>query len=291
MAIGKGKETTEAQVFSKYIGVASCFVLAVNPDKKKLEELYQTTLDKDPEYIIKKEGEQDSVRISFVVKTDEDKYPAMTTQVTFYLRNEGRFNKDKTKLQVIDKYGRTCWVGIEDAKNHVIPMYSNGPANIDADYRPCYSGEENLTNFIKTWLNLPNVMSYIDGKWVPNPDVAPEDCECRLDCIKDYFKGNFKELADIVNILPNNKVKILFGVKNTADNKQYQTCFIDRFLKPFVTNYDKLEEDVKSRKDASAYPDTEFRVIELEEYKLEPSKLNEKGEIKTEDSDDDLPWK
>ena len=215
----------------------------------------------------------------------------MTTQVTFYLRNEGRFNKDKTKLQVIDKYGRTCWVGIEDAKNHVIPMYSNGPANIDADYRPCYSGEENLTNFIKTWLNLPNVMSYIDGKWVPNPDVAPEDCECRLDCIKDYFKGDFKELADIVNILPNNKIKILFGVKNTADNKQYQTCFIERFLKPFVTNYDKLEEDVKSRKDSGAYPDTEFRVIELEEYKLEPSKLNDKGEIKTEDSEDDLPWK
>ncbi len=290
MAIGKGKETTEAQVFSKYVGIASCFVLAVNPDKKKLEELYQTTLDKDPEYIKKKEGEQDAVIINFIVKTDEANYPAMTTKVSFYLRNEGRFNKDKTKVQVIDKYGRTCWVGIEDAKNHVIPMYSNGPANIDADYRPCFSGEENLTNFIKTWLNIPNVMSYIDGKWVKNPDVNPEDCECRLDNIKEYFKGNFKELQSIISLLPNNKIKILFGVKNTSDNKQYQDCFIDMFLKPSITNYDRLEKALTDRKNNGGYADTEFEVCDLKEYKLEPSDLNEKGEIKTKESDDDLPW-
>lgn len=290
MAIGKGKESVEAQIFSKYVGVASCFVLAVNPDKKKLEELYQTTLDKDPEYIKKKEGEQDAVIINFIVKTDDANYPAMTTKVSFYLRNEGRFNKDKTKVQVIDKYGRTCWVGIEDAKNRVIPMYANGPANIDADYRPCFYGEENLTNFIKTWLNIPNVMSYIDGKWVENPDVNPEDCECRLDNIKEYFKGNFKELQGIISLLPNNKIKILFGVKNTSDNKQYQDCFIDMFLKPSITSYDRLEKVLTERKNNGGYADTEFEVCDLKEYKLEPSDLNEKGEIKTEKSDDDLPW-
>lgn len=61
---------------------------------------------------------------------------------------------------MIDKYGRATWVTPEQLKGHVIPLDKNGnPLQIDADYRPAYEGEENLTNFIKAYLNIPNPMS------------------------------------------------------------------------------------------------------------------------------------
>ena len=51
MAISKGSVSTEGLEIKRFIGVGSVFVLAVNPDKKKLEELYMTQLEKEPEYV------------------------------------------------------------------------------------------------------------------------------------------------------------------------------------------------------------------------------------------------
>ena len=51
MAFAKGNESTEAAPIKRYIGVAPVTVLAVNPDKATLEQLYNTTLEKAPEYV------------------------------------------------------------------------------------------------------------------------------------------------------------------------------------------------------------------------------------------------
>ena len=40
LTIGKTQESTETQEFKKYVGVGSSFVVAVNPTKKQLEEIY-----------------------------------------------------------------------------------------------------------------------------------------------------------------------------------------------------------------------------------------------------------
>ncbi|MDQ9822852.1 hypothetical protein RFZ44_05690, partial [Acinetobacter sp. 163] len=74
-------------------------------------------------------------------------------------------------------------------------------------------GEEELTKFIKAYLNIPNVMKYVNNTWVMVDN--PEDCEARLEHIEDYFKGNFKELREVIALQPNNRVKVLFGVKTT----------------------------------------------------------------------------
>ena len=80
MAFAKGNESVEAAPISRYIGVAPVFVLAVNPTKEELEKLYDTELEKAPEYIseteVGLEGNKykvPQVRLDFIVRTDAEK--------------------------------------------------------------------------------------------------------------------------------------------------------------------------------------------------------------------------
>ena len=278
-AFAKGNESTEGSAVKRIIGVGPVFVLAVNPNKTELEKLYNTQIENEPEYVGEIEVGEDkhkvkNVRIDFIVKTDPEKCNGIevTTKIPFFIRNEYRFNRDNTKVQVIDKYGRTAWVTAEQAKAHEIPMYKNGPANLDKDYRPCYVGEEDLTNFIKRYLVIPNVMKYVNNTWVMVD--KPEDCEARLENIPEYFKGNFKELRDAISLQPNNKVKALFGVRTTDDNKQYQAVYTQMFLSNSTTDYGKLDTDLQERKAAGAYPTTEFIVGDLREYNVETTNFS-----------------
>ena len=288
MAFAKGKESVDV-VNKKYIGVAPVYVLAVNPNKEQLEKLYNTQLENEPEYLGEVEVGEDkhkvkNVRLDFIVKTVADRCNGieLISKVTFFVRNELKYNKDKTKVQVIDKYSRTAWVTVEQAKAHEIPVYSNGPANIDKDYRPVFVGEEELTSFIKTYLNIPDVMKYVDNKWIMVSNT--EDCEARLDNITKYFNGDFKELKDIISLQPNNKIKVLFGVRNT-DKGQYQTVYTNMFLKNSVTKYDKLKDNLQERKAAGAYSTTEFEVVDLKEYTVEATNFEENNNPVEE-----LPW-
>ena len=283
MAFGKAQESKEAAEIKRYTGVGSIFVVGVNPSKSELEKLYDRELDKDPEYITEKDGVI-SARIEFIIKTDStakcNNGIELITKLPVFISKEYRFNKDKTKVQVIDKYGRTAWVTKEQAKNHEIPVYGNGkPANIDKDYRPAYVGEEIVTNFLKLFLGIPNV-----EKWVKNEETGrrevvglvdnPEDCECRLENIEDYFKGKFNEIKDAINLMPNNKIKVLFGVRTTDEGKQYQDVYTRKFLSNAVSVYDKLSEDVQSAKDNGAYPNTEFVIADLQEYTVQATNFN-----------------
>jgi hypothetical protein len=272
MAFSAGKVTTEGGEFKRYIGVAPVFVVSTNPTKGELEAIYNNTMDKDPEYI----GTQDVngtqvpyARIDFIVKTDAEKANGieMTSKVSYFIRKEYRFNRDKSKVQVIDKYGRTAWVTKEQANAHEIPQYANGPANLDKDYRPCFVGEEDLTNFIKTYLNIPNVQKYVDGKWILVDN--PAECEARLDGIDKFFAGDFKELREIMSYQPNNKVKIMFGVRTSDDGKQYQTAYTQMVLRNGVTDFSKLDKDLQDRKSAGAYPTTEFEAQPIHEYNVD----------------------
>ena len=289
MAIAKGKESVEATGFTRYIGVGAAYIKAVNPNKKEMEALYGREQENEPEYVgtVERDGKDiPNVRISFITNPDPEKYgEGILIPHTYFLRREYRYNSDKTKVQVIDKYGRTAWVTIEQAKNHEIPMYSNGPANLDKDYRPAFVGEEELTQFLINYLNIPNVMKYdrANNKWylVDNP----QDSECRLDEIEKYFKGDFSELRAAIALQPTNKVKILYGVRTSDDNKQYQTTYTRMTLKNSVTDYSKLDADVmemKSRSTSASVAQTEYRVDNFQEYKVEATPIVEATTESTE---------
>ena len=291
MAFASGKESVEGSGVKRYTGIAPVNVLAVNPTKEELEKIYNTQLENAPEYLSEIEAGEDkhkvkSARIDFIVQTDAARCNGIDfiTKITFFLRNEPRYNRDKTKVQVIDKYGRTAWPTVEEAKAYSTTLTkadgSTYEANIDKDYRPAYVGEEELTNFIRTYLRIPNVMEYVKGSWVMTQN--PQFCEARLDGIAQYFIGNFSELNSVIALQPKNKVKVLFGVRTSDDNKQYQVAYTRKFLPNNATDYSKLDADVQSSKNAGAYGTTEFFVGDLKEYVVEPTNFDTAA--------DDLPF-
>ena len=292
MAFATGKESTEGGVVKRYVGVAPVFVIAVNPDKKTLESIYNTNLDKTPEYIGEREvglegnkTKVPKVRLDFIVKTDSEKCGIeMISKVSFFLAKEPRYNKDRSKVQVINKYGETTWLSLEDAKAKRVP--DNLSWFEPADFRPAYTGEEEVTAFIKAYLNIPN-KSYrkANGEVVELADKS--EAEARLDNIEKYFKGDFSELNAVIALQPKNKVKCLFGVKS-VNEKQYQDVFLQKFLKNNVSDYSKLEAEVMDRKNNGSYPSTEFfvnnKIVDIQEYSVDATNLDAKP------VDDDLPF-
>ena len=288
MAFSSGTKSAEEGVSSlkRGIGVASVSILGVNPNKAQLESFYNTTIENEPNYLgeVEVDGKKvKTARLDFIVKVAEGKYKnadgsditSLVNRITFFIRNEYRFNRDKTKVQIIDKYGRTAWATVEEAKNHEIPTVANGnKARIDSGYRPAYVGAEELTNFFKAYLCIPSVEKWNNSQVVGLID-NPTEAEARLENIQNYFNGNISEISSVVAKQPENKVKALFGIKTTSDNKKYQDVFTKMFLKNGTTDYSRLDAAVKAAQNAGAYPNTVFEVSDFHEYVETPTSFNE----------------
>lgn len=314
MAIGKVKASSEGGNIKRFVGVGSFRVIGVNLNKEKLSDFYGRTVEKDQVYVTDKVDESDGnkaykqARISFAVvadklneegkeiKTNAGLAEDFKTTVNFFIDSRYTYNKDKTKVKVLDKYNRSAWVTVEQAKNHQIPVYSNGPANIDKDYRPCLRGEEELTDFIINYLNIAPVMFMANNEWktVDNP----EDSECALEHIKDYFKGDFSELTEICNLIPTNRIKLVVGVKTAENGNQYESIFTTKTLRNGTSNYNRITTIVRDRQtagvDASVFYDAAKVITDIHEYVQEEVK-----ETKFDDpfaspspapGEDAMPW-
>ena len=281
MAFSKGQVSTEGASVKRYVGVGSMFVRDVNPTKAEIDKFFGRESDNEPVYITEVENngvKVPSVRISFLVEADPEKHEGLEfkSSVNIFLRREPRVNRDGTKKQIIDKYGRTAWATTEEIANHIIPTYNNGKkANISSDYRVAYNGEEDLTNFLIAYLNIPAPANYVNGEWVDKPASEIIDSEARLEHIEDYFKNNFNELKEIIKYQPLNKVKVCFGVRKSEDGREYQNCFTRKFLRNSSTNYSKLDAEIKEAQNAGAYSTTEFDTKDLHEYVVTPTNFNE----------------
>lgn len=278
MAFSKGNVSTEGISIPRYIGVGAVNVVGVNPTKAEFEKLFNTTLDEAPEYT----GAQDTdggkvryARVELVLHTVPESNDGIdvTTRMSLFVRDQFRYNRDQTKIQVIDKYGRTAWVTKDELDKHEIPTYSNGnKANLDPDYRPCYQGEEDLTNFFRAFLNIPSPMVYKNNKWEPADNL--DECLARFDNIKNLFNGDFSEIKTAWELQQTNKVKVLFGIRTNSEGKQYQTFYTRMFLRNSQTNYDRLEQDVKQTQEAGGLSTSEFRICPLQEYTVESTNLD-----------------
>ena len=295
MAI-KANASSQGGSFKQYIGVGSFRVLGVNPTKEELSKFYGREVTADPVYITEKQDNDGKpykqARISFmiqadllyedckIIKTNAALSEPLKTTINFYIDNRYFYNKDKTKVQVIDKYARTAWVTIEQAKNKQIPVYKNGPARLDADYKPALRGEEELTNFIINYLNVTPIESYNrnSGQWVVNSN--PEDCEANLYKIQDYFKGDFSELKEYCKLIPTNRVKILMGVRTDNEGRQHNTAYTRVVLRNGSNSYTYLKDDIQGRKDAGAlqnetYSDDNVGLIQdIHEYSADVKETN-----------------
>ena len=290
LVIGKTAESKEAgESFKRYIGLASSRVLAVNPDKKILDELMGFESQNAPEYVVDTDHGKE-VRIHFIVRTDPEVNNGIeiTNRLMFTLRNAPAYNRDETKVQVIDQYGNHTWMNTDDAKAKKPAMSAEGkPLRIDTSYRMACVGECDLVDFLKAYLCVQDVFNYVNGTWVKKEN--PDDYKFGLEHIKDYFAGDFTELREALAIQPNNKVKLLYGVR-TNEGKQYQVVASrgDLILRNSAGSnaIAKLEKDLINIKQNGGYNTTDFKVQELQEYTVEPTNL----EKPVEDTSSEMPW-
>jgi hypothetical protein len=157
-------------------------------------------------------------------------------------------------------------------------------------------GECDLVAFLKKYLCIADAFNYVNGTWVKKENAA--ECVFSLEHIKDYFKGDFKELTEALALQPNNKVKMLYGVKTNDEGKQYQVvCTRGDLIMANSANSNAvtaLERNLASAKQNGAYQNVDYRVCELQEWSVEPTNLEKKeegGDLPFETSSTgDMPW-
>ena len=286
MAISKGNASKEAQEFKRFIGVCPVFVKAVNPNKAEHEKLFNTTLEEAPVYVQDKEDNDGNsyknIRISVVLQPDTEKIGFDMPLVTMplFITNQKQHGANSGKYQVVDKYGRFAWATEAEISAKEIPTYSNGKkADISNDYRIAYVGEEDLTNFIRVFLCIPSITKWDNNEkcMVPNTDVKPEECECRLDIetFEKFFKGDFSDIKDILGFQPTNKIKVCLGVRTDANGKLFQSVYTKKFISNAATNYSSLDKalqaDIAYATTHNKALSTEYSAKAVHEYSVTPT--------------------
>ena len=285
MAFSKGNESAQGSAsFKRFVGIGSVKVVAVNPTMKEWNEVTGGNMQKEIEYVGTTQDGTKTARVVLLVQPDKSKTIGEIEDVipvTFWFRKLPIQGSQSGKYKIIDKYGRTAWATKEEIEAKKIPQYSNGPANIDADYRRAISGEEEFTDFLKAHLNIP-ALSYRDksGNVVMNPN--PSECEARLDNIMKIFDGDFTEIKTILNYQKDNYSKMLFGVRNN-DGREYQDVFMGAFLTNGNNNHTRFAKALaESLEHRQTYTNTYFGdrnadgsliLTDLHEYVVTPSTI------------------
>ena len=299
LAIGKTQESKEAGEggFKRYVGVGSTYVKGVQPTKAEIDEFFGYESQVEPEYVKDTDNGKEA-HITFLVQTDPETCNGieLKSRAMFTLRATPAYNKDQTKVQVIDGYGNHTWLNTEDAKAGKAILLPNGnPQKIDTKYRMACVGECDLVDFLKKYLCIQDAFNYVNGTWVKKDNA--DECVFGLENIKDYFKGDFKEIKDAIALQPNNKVKLLYGVRTNDEGKQYQTvCTRGDLILSNSANVNaltRLEKDLANAKQNGAYANTDYRVCELKEWDVKPTNLDkpaDTSDLPFSTSDDNMPW-
>lgn len=273
LTIGKVQESQDAIEIKRYYGNAFCNVIAVNPTREEIAKLTDRNVEdvKEPKYIGTMKDmngtEHQYATIVVWLKTIPEENNGIETifQARFTIQNNAYVGSTSGKKQIIDKYGNTGWATEDEIKEHKIPMYKNGPANMDSDYRIAYRGEEDLVNFLRNYLWISTWKKYINEEWVLIDNV--EDAELRLEKVADYFKGDFSEIKNAINMMPNNKVLVIVGIRN-VDGNLYASVYTKSVLKSNANTktINKVYAEINDAKARGSHANTDFINAPLMEY-------------------------
>jgi hypothetical protein len=216
----------EDKEFAKKIGLFEARVIAVNPTSEEYADVLGRQLKEDSkatEYLGTSKDGNARLRIDFwleEVKTQEK------FKLTFFIENKEKENKDLTKKQYINNIGRCTWA---DSPNNLPPWFK------ERENRVSFVGEEDLYNFLRSWLS--------------NIDFSSKKSTLQLEFNK-LIKGNVKELKDEINGEWATNIVALATVtsKETPDGtKEYQAIYSKAFLPPYsikafrLIDYNKAE--------------------------------------------------
>tara|TARA_R100001510_G_C7585654_1_gene157091 strand:+ start:83 stop:832 length:750 start_codon:yes stop_codon:yes gene_type:complete len=172
-----------------FSGLGNFKVIAVNPTMAELHEL-GIMVKQDPNYFVELNGTE-YFKLTFWIKNDD-----LTTRFDILMNGTERVSQSG-KNQWINAIGQSTWADGE-------PTYEWYKKD---GLRKALVGEETLINFTKSWANVAN------------------GDEVSFDSIAKIVKGDVAEVKALVNLLENNQVRLLIGVK---DGK-YQTVYTKVF--------------------------------------------------------------
>jgi len=206
---GKKKEQAQQTEYAKKVGLFEANVIAVNPNAEEYNDTLGIELKEDSkavEYLGKSQDGNTTLRVDFWLEEVKNKE---RFKVTFFLENKEKENKDATKKQYINDVGVCSWAA--DAND--LPEWF-----AKRDYRVAFVGEEELYNFMRTWLG--------------NLDYRDASTTLQLDW-KSLMKGNVKDIKGQVGGEYSISVLALATIKTVVKNdetKEYQGVYNKAFL-------------------------------------------------------------
>ena len=213
MIEGKVREVKD---FTKFVGLAEMEILCVNPSMEEFKEILNIDLKEDSkaaDYIGESKDGNVYLRLNFWLKNVKDG-SIFQSPVSFFLENKQRSNKDETKMQYINNVGATTWA--DDPNN--LPEWF-----VERDYRVAYIGEEEMYDFLRTWL----------GKL----DYRQAETILQIEW-KKLMKGNVKDIKDQIGGEFACNVGVLATVvtreNKEGEVKEYQGIYNKAFLPPYA---------------------------------------------------------
>ena len=307
MAFGKVRKSEEVVTsFKQYIGVAPMRVIAVNPTKEELSEIYGSEVKYEPTYLSETEVDTpkgkikvNQLRLDFILKTDPEEKDTkdinFITKVSLFLTDSPRYTRNKDKVEVINVYGESAYLDLNSIKNKTLP--SNMSWFNTTGMKVALNGEVALTEFLRSYLGI-SFRTFKDNstnEWKEIDNV--KEAECQLSNAKNLF-NSVAELRQALNLAPNNFIKVMIGVKN-VEGKFYQDVYSRLFLKYGNRSIEAFAKSLAEAREYSAYPNTEFKVVKgLEVYDVEATDFTKIEDTNTdpftaptnESSDSDLPF-
>lgn len=248
---GEIRETK--QDFGKKVGLFEANVIAVNPTLEEYKTLLDIELKEDSkavEYLGESRDGNTTLRVDFwleEVKTKEK------LKVTFFLENKVRSNKDNTKQQYINTSGITSWAADE---NDLPEWFTK------REYREAHVGEEELYNFLRTWLG--------------RIDFSREDGLLEVEW-KKLMRGNVREISEQIGGAYCTTVVSLATViakEKDGETKEYQGVFNKAFMPAYclknfrLVDYgsQKVQQGLKAKKSRDLKPHERFVMSVIGEY-------------------------
>jgi len=198
--------------FAKKVGLFEAKVIAVNPTTEEYADVLGRQLKEDSkatEYLGTSKDGNARLRLDFwleEVKTQEK------FKLTFFIENKEKENKDATKKQYINNIGRCTWA---DSPNNLPTWFQ------ERENRVAFVGEEDLYNFLRSWLS--------------NIDFSSKKSTLQVEFNK-LIKGNVKELKEEINgeWATNIVALATINTKETEDGvKEFQNIYNKAFLPPY----------------------------------------------------------
>lgn len=217
----KKREVNEKLV----VGYSEFKVIALNPERDELNELLGTEKTDELEYLSEDDEGNAKIRLTFWLEDVRSKWKQ---SVSFWLVNKERANEAGDSNQWVNQSGKCSWA---DDKENLPTWFKNfmkkeTPVG-EQYFRIALDGEENLVNFLNAWL-------LVDRK--EGTGILPD--------VKKFFKGNVKELRDLINSDLVGNVIVSLGIKTreieivgedgqptgNKEKRDYQSVFNKAFL-------------------------------------------------------------